>query len=542
MSCLNGIRAGLEQGLKMVDTMCTRFHSRFALTDEERTEIVVDSRDAAALRTSRWLLVGKLLADKPFNRDAFKRTMATLWRPRARVSIVEIDHGLFSFSFPSMEERSRVLAGGPWLFDGFLLVLAAADGIVNPYKLPLVAQEFWIQAKGLPLAFMTRKMGSIIGNALGTHVVTDQSKKGELVGSYLRIRASIDISKPLRRSLMLRIDGEQVEIDIRYEKLPLTCYWCGVIGHSEGTCSSQPSPDADDLQKPYGQWFQRDTFHPNYRRASGRRFGLSPERPWSIRAPPSTSVSEDADVDMLPPVAGATLAMERSTGPHDSPNLWEGPRAVTSSHPTRNIGSPSIPTLPDLNCPAPPEMALMTDLNINWENAPTSTPMGPCMASHVINAWDLNFSINVANPMHGTLPASCPLSMQTHANSGCFDQTPHVEPPPRASPIPFPQPISEDCRNQQQGSLGSDPFNLGPLILKSTATQPRKQPVNRHKGRRRTHRVHRPLEPSIGTKRRHDPPSLGSNFPVRKRQLLVPESHSLSSTAAADSRQPCREP
>ncbi|BFG35625.1 hypothetical protein CerSpe_218990 [Prunus speciosa] len=165
--------------------------------------------------------------------------------------------------------------------------MAVADGVVNPYKLLLTKQEFWIQVKRLPLAFMTRKMGSVIGNALGEYIVTKYSKKEERVGSYLCIRVSIDVNRPLRRCLLMHLDGKHEEVALRYEKISVTCCWYGLICHSEGTCSTQPPPNADDLQKLYGQWFQFNIFQPNYWRQKGRRFGLSPERQFSIQAPSS---------------------------------------------------------------------------------------------------------------------------------------------------------------------------------------------------------------------------------------------------------------
>lgn len=68
--------------------------------------------------------------------------MLNLWRPKARVTIVEMDDGLFSFGFDNIHERSLVQKGGPWLFDGALLVLAEADNMAHPASIPLNSQEF----------------------------------------------------------------------------------------------------------------------------------------------------------------------------------------------------------------------------------------------------------------------------------------------------------------------------------------------------------------------------------------------------------------
>lgn len=40
----------------------------------------------------------------------------------------------------------------------------------------------------------------------------------------------------------------------------------------------------DDIDKPYGLWFQHDIFGPDYRKPKGRRFGLPSSAGWSMRA------------------------------------------------------------------------------------------------------------------------------------------------------------------------------------------------------------------------------------------------------------------
>lgn len=45
-------------------------------------------------------------------------------------------------------------------------------------------------------------------------MLTDQSRRGDMQGRILRIRVVIDISKPLRRSLLLVIEGSRVSVDL----------------------------------------------------------------------------------------------------------------------------------------------------------------------------------------------------------------------------------------------------------------------------------------------------------------------------------------
>ncbi|CAB4273544.1 unnamed protein product [Prunus armeniaca] len=84
----------------------------------------------------------------------------------------------------------------------------------------------------------------MIGQQIEEFVVSDQSKRGQCLGSYLRIRVALDITKPLRRCLPIQLPEGKVEwIDLRYEKLLHICYLY-ILG-------------------------------PEYRRPLGRRFGIS---------------------------------------------------------------------------------------------------------------------------------------------------------------------------------------------------------------------------------------------------------------------------
>lgn len=129
------------------------------------------------------------------------------------------------------------------------------------HKSLLLKQEFWVQIKGLLLVFMTRVMGKHIGEALSEYVVSDQNKKGELSGNYLHIRVGLDVMKPLRRCMPMRISDRKADTiwaDIRYEKLPNLCYLCDTFEHLEQECHIYTGRAHDDLDKPYSCWFQED--------------------------------------------------------------------------------------------------------------------------------------------------------------------------------------------------------------------------------------------------------------------------------------------
>ena len=82
----------------------------------------------------------------------------------------------------------------------------------------------------------------------------------------MRARVSIDVSKPLRRWILIDSArrGTTDPFDIQYENLPYFCFSCGLLGHAELMC---PTPAGRDE---YGR--------PPYREAL--RHSLSKNRGW----------------------------------------------------------------------------------------------------------------------------------------------------------------------------------------------------------------------------------------------------------------------
>ena len=75
-------------------------------------------------------LLGKLITDKLFSKEALKTTMLRLWGASRGITAANISDNLFAFQFPNEYERTRVLNGAPWLFDNYLLALQEFDGSI----------------------------------------------------------------------------------------------------------------------------------------------------------------------------------------------------------------------------------------------------------------------------------------------------------------------------------------------------------------------------------------------------------------------------
>ncbi|XP_074298255.1 uncharacterized protein LOC141629093 [Silene latifolia] len=176
------------------------------------------------------MLVGKIWASKAINGRAAVDTMLRLWNSKGKVmgSMVDVKEKLFVFKFEDERDKIKVMEGQPWHFDKFLPLWECI------YDLPI---------KGRTNEGNLRKLGAQVGK----FIVRDEVRVSELE-RMVRIRILHDIRKALKPTVEVRIPSGKVDtFVVKYERLPLFCYGCGVLGHGEKDCESGPY-DEDDLQ------------------------------------------------------------------------------------------------------------------------------------------------------------------------------------------------------------------------------------------------------------------------------------------------------
>jgi hypothetical protein len=66
--------------------------------------------------------------------------------------------------------------------------------------------ELWVRILNLPLGWMNRMRGSRAMSLVGRVEKMDVDKDGKASGAYLRARVAIEIDKPLRRGVLLRMN------------------------------------------------------------------------------------------------------------------------------------------------------------------------------------------------------------------------------------------------------------------------------------------------------------------------------------------------
>lgn len=73
-----------------------------------------------------------------------------------------------------------------------------------------------------------------LGEAIGRVEEVGTNDNGDCFDKYIRLRISVDVTKPLIQMLELEQEDEgekPVPMLVRYERLPDFCFVCGCIGH-----------------------------------------------------------------------------------------------------------------------------------------------------------------------------------------------------------------------------------------------------------------------------------------------------------------------
>ncbi|KAL2903855.1 hypothetical protein RDABS01_002565 [Bienertia sinuspersici] len=239
--------------------MATNLEERWkalTLTEAEDDALVCEEEevDEVSDQLVALSLVGKLLTNAPFNPEALKNTMRSLWKPTKSLVVREIEDNIFVFQFFLRADREKVLEQGPWSFDGKLLLLKEVKKGEQPAEMAFNIARFWVKAYQIPVDRRRRSMAVAIANKMGKFVDFDGTDPFGYK-KYMRFRVDLDISKPLMRGLKVQVGGAQKWVEFKYEKLTDFCYVCGLFGHAAKECS-QYDEDLPESLYPYGSWMR----------------------------------------------------------------------------------------------------------------------------------------------------------------------------------------------------------------------------------------------------------------------------------------------
>lgn len=210
---------------------------QFSLTAKEDGEVDVGSGSMGSEAVGETFdVVGRVVSEKIYSAHTLQQNLERLLRSVRGFRFQELGENRFVLRFNHRLDSTHALEGCPWLLDRNALLLAMIPPEGNPETLVLDEMNIVVRLNDIPRFCRNpetaRKLCANFGSVLEV-----LPPKGEVYQSFIRVKVQVIISEPLLRGSHLRLrDGARKWIAFSYERLPLYCYLCGIIGHMEKKC------------------------------------------------------------------------------------------------------------------------------------------------------------------------------------------------------------------------------------------------------------------------------------------------------------------
>nr|POF25458.1 hypothetical protein CFP56_46295 [Quercus suber] len=177
--------------------------SRFSLNEEEKSGAEVSKDDVKEINR----LAGRFFTKRVLNVEAVGRTFKPLWKLKGEVKIRDLGDNILIFDFEEGLDMERVLDLEPWSYDKYMVAFERVSEIENVPLLEFNRVNFWVQIHNVPERSLTQATSESVGKTIGKVLEVADPEDDGASNEFLRVRVSIDISKPLPRCRKLWAEG-----------------------------------------------------------------------------------------------------------------------------------------------------------------------------------------------------------------------------------------------------------------------------------------------------------------------------------------------
>ncbi|CAL1399501.1 unnamed protein product [Linum trigynum] len=188
-------------------------------------------------------LLGRLFTVNNVSLRELRDTVNNSWQGQGRIRVSQAAHGFLEFVLPNKTSKAWILKQTPWVIGDKILHLRSwTPSITRRTFEELAIALFRIQMWGVRDECYTHQFGRKMASAaLGRVIEAGLFACSDTDQKFIKVKAMIDFSKPLRSQLMASNDETGAFwIRLKYEHLPSFCYHCGRVGHSRQACGFDP--------------------------------------------------------------------------------------------------------------------------------------------------------------------------------------------------------------------------------------------------------------------------------------------------------------
>ncbi|KAK1678102.1 hypothetical protein QYE76_038950 [Lolium multiflorum] len=219
--------------------------ARLRLTAAENAAVVIDDVDDQELVDPDRTFWGKVLSPSVLHLETIKSAMRPAWGNPCGLTFNPAGDNLFVAEFGSKADRDRVMEGSPWKVGKHAVLLKKVDADASPVDAVFDRLAIWARILKLPTRLMRADRGLEIARPIGIVKRVEADSIGRCWGPYMRVRVEIDVNEPLLRFVTVTSSKLQssTAYEVQYERLPLYCFSCGLLGHSTLVCTSPAERD-----------------------------------------------------------------------------------------------------------------------------------------------------------------------------------------------------------------------------------------------------------------------------------------------------------
>nr|XP_025647686.1 uncharacterized protein LOC112742662 [Arachis hypogaea] len=174
---------------------------------------------------------------KNFSYTAITHRLKGVWRTKGGYEVLDVDFGYFLVKFDLLEDREKVLLGGPWMITGSYVAVKPWSSSFRPCENTFGSTMVWIRITGLNINCYQERAMKMIASAVGKPIRIDLATKSAEREKYARACVQINLGLPVIKKI--QVDGHMY--DIEYEHLNLICEKCSCFG-KESTVKEKNLP------------------------------------------------------------------------------------------------------------------------------------------------------------------------------------------------------------------------------------------------------------------------------------------------------------
>ncbi|KAL6200270.1 hypothetical protein ACLB2K_030052 [Fragaria x ananassa] len=204
----------------------------------------IETRISIGDADPHFYLCGRLIGmNKPVVTPILSSVLSGAWNLKEKLLVREEESGRFVFQFKSKAKRDRIAGGGPWSFNGGMLILAEYDGLSPVEDVSLNHLEVWISIAGLRFAMRNNMVLSHVVNGLGVFVRANPGliQRKEKIQ---RVRVVLDVRNRILAERIFDYSPElAVKLEFKVERAHGICKDCGFFGRGGGICDKGLTED-----------------------------------------------------------------------------------------------------------------------------------------------------------------------------------------------------------------------------------------------------------------------------------------------------------